>query len=107
MENTPVDQPVEIPKWDVALEALVMEEYDTIRRPLGLDDFRRLGQTHGIRFHDIMATIYQLEVHGKWRHQGVDGNQPATPSALEGLYVHGRLDEDTAEKYAVTWSPER
>ncbi len=107
MENTPVDKTLEIPKWDVALEALVTEEYNSIRRPLGLADFRRLGQTHGIRFHDIMATVYQLERHEKWRHQGLDGDQPASEASLEGLYVHERLDEDTAEKYAVTWAPRR
>jgi len=107
MEKKPVDKPVEIPKWDVALEALVTEEYNTLRRPLALDDFRRLGQAHGIRFHDIMATVYQLEVHGKWRHQGVDGDQAASEADLAGLYVHGRLDDDTAEKFSVTWAPIR
>ncbi len=107
MVNTPADKPVAIPKWDVALEALVTEEFNTVRRPLGLADFRRLGQTHGIRFHDIMATIYQLEIHEKWRHQGLDGDHPASEATLEGLYVHDRLDEDTAEKYSVTWAPKR
>jgi hypothetical protein len=107
MDKKPADKPVEIPKWDVALEALVRDEFKTLRRPLGLDDFRRLGQAHSIRFHDIMETIHQLELHGKWQHQGKNGDHPASAKDLDGLYVHGRLDEDTAEKYTVTWMPTR
>lgn len=101
-KNTPVD----VPKWDIALEALVNDEHRRLRRPLGLDDLRRLGQTHQIRFHDIMATMYQLEKHGKWAHQGRDDGDRATGgSDLDALYDHGRLDEDLAERFSVTWAP--
>lgn len=97
------DTPVDVPKWDPALEALAREAYQRLGHPLGIDDFRRLGKEYQIRFHDMMATIYQLEVHGKWQHQGHDG--AGNPVADDELYVHGRLDEKVAEKYAVVWSP--
>jgi len=105
MERHGKHTPISIPKWDIALEALVNDEYKRLGRPLTLEDFRRLGQVHQIRLHDIMATVHQLERHGKWRHEGRDGSgQPVADHALEGLYSHGRLDEDTAEKYAVAWA---
>lgn len=101
-KNTPVD----VPKWDIALEGLLNEEHRRLQRPMHLDDLRRIGQTHKIRVHDITATVYQLVRYGKWGHQGFDETgQPVTEDALEELYHHGRLDEDIAEKYAVAWAP--
>lgn len=100
------DTPADIPQWDVALEALIREEFKRRGRPLSLDDFRRLGKAHRIRVHDITATVYQLERHGKWYHQARDGaGRPVQALRLAGLYRHERLDEDTAEKFSVTWAP--
>jgi len=101
-KNTPVD----VPKWDIALEALISDEYRRLQRPLSIGDFRRLGQAHKIRFHDIMATVYQLVRYGKWRHEARDEQgRPVDEQALQGLYDHGRLDEDAAERLAVSWAP--
>lgn len=98
--------PVDVPNWDVALEALFKEEFRQLGRAMQLDDFRRLGQAHRIRVHDMMATMYQLERHGKWHHRGRDEAGRATDEPdLEALFQHGRLDEDTAEKFTVGWSP--
>ena len=40
--------PIYIPKWDVALEALIKEEQQKLGRALYLDDFRRLAQQYTI-----------------------------------------------------------
>lgn len=98
--------PIEVPKWDVALEAMVNEEHRRLGRSLTLSDLRRLGLENKVRLHDIMATIHQLERHGKWRHQGRDDQgRPMAAEALDALFVHGRLDEDLAERYGITWAP--
>ncbi len=100
MGRNPMDRPVEVPKWDVALEALITDEYRRLKRPLQVADFRRLAQAHKIRFHDIMETVQLLDRHGRWCHQGT-----AADGTVPGLYVHSRVDEDVAERGAVSWSP--
>lgn len=100
------DAPVDVPKWDIALEGLLNDEYRRLKRPMHLDDLRRVGQVHKIRSHDITATLCQLDRYGKWGHRGFDeAGRPMAEDAVEGLYQHGRLDEDVAEKYSVTWFP--
>jgi len=96
----------DIPKWDVALESLVKDEYAKLGKPLDLADFKRLGKEYSIRFDDMMHTLCQLVVNDEWSQQGTDeqGN-PVSADALDELFVYNRLDEKIAQKYNVCWQP--
>lgn len=96
----------EIPKWDVALEALIREEYRKLGRAVGIEDYRRLAAQYAIRFDDIMVTVFELTVHGEWEYLDAQGRaRPITREAVERLYVNGRLDADDVRAYSGGWRP--
>lgn len=98
----------EVPGWDVALEALIREECEMLGRSLALEDFQRLAHDYDFRTHDFLATVCQLVGSGRWVHRLPGGGSAAmSAEELERLYVYGRIDEDLAEKYGVTWEPRR
>ena len=96
----------DIPKWDVALAALVKEESTTLARGLQLEDFQRLAAQHAIRFDDIMATLFELVLHGKWRYEDPPGVKVIiTRDEVEKLYVGGRLAQADVNQYCGVWLP--
>lgn len=96
----------EIPAWDVALEALALEEYKKRNQPMSMDDFRNLGVEHSIRFDDIMATMCQLVMHDKWSCTGKDqAGNALTVDDMDGLFVYGRVEESIADKFSVCFEP--
>ncbi len=96
----------EIPKWDVALEAIAKEKYQQLGRPMDLADFKQLGHEYKVRFDDLMHSLCQLVKYEAWSQQGFDeqGNV-LSDDKLESLFVYNRLDEKIAEQYAVKWQP--
>lgn len=96
----------DIPKWDVALEAIAKDKYTNLGRPLELSDFKQLGHDYQVRFDDLMHSLCQLVKHNQWQQRGTDeqGNI-VSDDKLESLFVYDRLDEKVAEKYHVTWQP--
>ena len=85
-KDTTSEGPIPIPKWDVALEALIKEEHQKLNRPLNLDDFRRLAQQYTIRLDDIMATLFELCVHAQWQYWNSAGKpQEITRELLDEL----------------------
>jgi len=96
----------EVPVWDVALAALARDEYKNRGAPLGLEDFRRLAEHYGIRFDDIMATMFELVIQGEWRYQAPDGKgQAVTRDAVDRLYVNGRLHAKDLMDFSGEWRP--
>ncbi len=96
----------EIPRWDVALEALVREEYQHLGRPLSHGDFRRLASRYAIRFDDIMATLFELAMAGEWEYLQAGGERLAiTPELVAGLYTNARLDERDLKAFTGGWRP--
>jgi hypothetical protein len=95
----------EIPKWDVALEALLREEYQKRRTPLTVDDVQRLSAQYSIRFDDMMHTLFELTIHGLWRYMpapNVIGE--ITRAHMDALWAEGRLVPDHARKhYPGAW----
>lgn len=87
----------EIPHWDVALEALLREEYGKNRTPLTVDDVHRLSERFVIRFDDLMLTLFELTVRGRWRYMpsaGVIGE--ITREQMNALWADGRVDRERA-----------
>ncbi len=99
------DGPIQVPKWDVALEALVKEEQHKLRRPLTLDDFRRLAQQYTIRLDDIMVTLFELCIHGRWQYQNTSGdNRRISRELLNELTAGGRLKDEDLRAFSGGWS---
>lgn len=96
----------EVPVWDVALAALARDEYRDKGAPLRLDDFRRLAEHYGIRFDDIMATMFELVIHGEWSYQAPNGRtQAITREGVDRLYVNGRLHAKDLANFSGEWRP--
>ncbi len=98
----------EIPKWDVALEALTREECQHLGRPINQLDVRRLARQYAIRFDDIMITLFELVIHGKWVYLDERGCPlEITQDMLNDLYVNGRLEERDLTDFSGSWQPAR
>jgi len=96
----------EVPKWDVALEALTKEEAEKLGRGLRIAEFQRLAAEHAIRFDDIMVTMFELVINKEWRYEQPDGvDQPISRDEVEKLYVGGRLKEADVNEYTGLWTP--
>ena len=96
----------EIPKWDVALEALISEEYKKSGTGLNIDTYIDLAKQHGIRFDDIIFTLFELCYAGQWKYVDEQGHQqPITKESVAELFVGGRIKEEDMRGYTGLWSP--
>jgi len=100
------EEDIEIPKWDVALEALIQEEYIKLGRALNVDDFHELSMEYSIRFDDMMETVFALTLEGKWTYRDAKGREKEiTQEMIDKLYVNARLHEDDVRGFTGGWSP--
>ena len=99
------EEPIAVPKWDVALEALIKEEYGKQGRLLTLDDYRRLAQQYTIRLDDIMVTLFELCIQGKWEYQESDHPRKITRQLLQRLTAGGRLNDEDLKTFTGGWRP--
>lgn len=96
----------EVPKWDIALAALVTEEVQKLGHGLRIAEFKRLADDHSIRFDDIMVTMFELVINKEWRYEYPDGVvKPITRDEVEKLYVGGRLVDADVNEYVGLWLP--
>ena len=96
----------EVPKWDIALAALVNEEAEKLGKGLRIAEFKRLAEEHAIRFDDIMVTMFELVINKEWRYEHPDGvEQAISRDEVEKLYVAGRLAEADVNTYVGLWMP--
>lgn len=95
----------EIPQWDVALEALLREEYSKRRTPLTVKDVHALSVQYEIRFDDMMRTLFELTVQGRWRYLPTPTTlAEVTRADMDALWSEGRLTfERAAEAYSGGW----
>lgn len=104
--NKSIDEPIAVPRWDVALEALVREEYQKEGEPLMVADLRRLAMEYAIRFDDIVVTLFELCMHGEWQYRDRDGNiDEMTRERYEELISAGRLKDQDLQRFDGGWSP--
>lgn len=101
-----LDEPVAVPKWDVALEALVREEYEKKGEPLTVADLRRLAMEYAIRFDDIVVTMFELCLNAEWQYRDHDGNiDEMTRERYDELTSAGRLKDQDMQRFDGGWSP--
>ncbi|MGE0371286.1 MAG: hypothetical protein AB7Q01_05270 [Gammaproteobacteria bacterium] len=104
--NVSTDFNEAVPQWDVAIEALVREEFQKLRRSLTVEDFQRLAQQYAIRFDDMMATAFELVFRGKWIYLDEQGSaRRLTREEIDGLSVGGRLQRNDVDKFTGGWRP--
>jgi hypothetical protein len=104
VNETPSGEPIQIPKWDVALESLLKEEYLKLGRPLYLRDFQRLAQHYAIRLDDIMVTLFELCIHGLWDYRDSENSsQEITRELLENMTAGGRLKDEDLKNFSGGW----
>jgi len=95
----------EQPKWDVALESLLNEEFAKKGTPIGLEDLQRLAVLHAIRFDDILDTLLEMCIDGAWFYQDQQGNHQAiTRDIYDKLFRVGRTKQEDLEPYTGGWS---
>ena len=95
-----------IPKWDVALEALVTEEFSERGVEMRIADFQRLAREYDIRFDDIIDTLFRMCIEGAWGYRNGDGQERLiTQQDYEQLFVNGRTREKDMEEYDGGWFP--
>ncbi len=100
--STEFNEPV--PDWDVALEALILEEHRKLGRPLGLGDFKRLSHEYAIRFDDMMATLFELVVQGRWAYRDEHGAPVAIGrEQYEQLKRNGRVEIADVRDFTGNW----
>ncbi len=95
-----------IPKWDVALEALVTEEYGERGMEMSVADFQRLAREYDIRFDDIMETVFRMCIEGVWGYRDGDGQVRAiSQEDYDRLFIKGRTREKDMQEYTGGWFP--
>jgi len=106
MYEIDTEEDIEIPKWDVALEALIEEEFIKHGHVLKVDDFHQLSVEYSIRFDDIMETVFALTLEGRWIYQDEKGEeQEITQATVDSLYINARLHEDDVRGFKGGWKP--
>jgi len=95
-----------IPKWDVALEALLAEEFDERGMEMRITDFQRLAREYGIRFDDIIDTLFRMCIEGAWGYRDASGRERIiTQEDYDRLFVKGRTREKDMAEYDGSWFP--
>ncbi|MEW5757171.1 MAG: hypothetical protein AB1810_12800 [Pseudomonadota bacterium] len=104
--NESTENPMDVPKWDIALEALLVEEFHKKETPVTLDDMRRLATLHAIRFDDIIDSLLVMCLEGVWKYTDEAGRvQPISAEDVERLFASGRVDHADLAAYTGGWSP--
>ena len=92
------------PKWDVALEALLNEEFARLKLPLAVDDLQRLAVLHSIRFDDLLDTMMLMCIHGGWNYQNAQGEaQSISEDDYDELFESGRTTDEGVAHYSGGW----
>ncbi len=92
------------PKWDVALEALLNEEFENSQASLVIDDLQRLAVLHSIRFDDILDTLMIMCIHGVWSYKNAQGAELSiTQDAYDDLFESGRTTDKGVASYDGSW----
>ena len=92
------------PKWDVALEALLNEEYGKQQVALEIEDLQRLAVLHSIRFDDILDTLMIMCVNNAWQYKTAQGEvQAVTQDDYDTLFENGRTTDEGVAHYDGSW----
>jgi len=103
MSSKSVPENIDVPEWDVALEALMVEE---CRKNdfLDLDQIQTLAETYQIRFDDIMVTLFELVIHKQWAYYNLEGEKvDICRNDVNKLYRNGRIHIEDLDYFEGQW----
>lgn len=96
----------DVPDWDVALEALLSEECGKRGQDLSLNDLRLIAGNNGIRLDDILDTLCQLTLNGRWDYQGASPeNAGYDEKFCKLLKANHRLNDEQLKRFDGLWRP--
>jgi len=96
----------EIPKWDVALEALLRETCEHKGKPLDVRDIHRLSQQYMIRFDDLMITLLELVALEFWQYRDEGGvARTLSRDDVDRIRGEGRFDVQDIDRLTGWWQP--
>lgn len=103
MSNMNSTENIDVPEWDVALEALMVEE---CRKDefLDLDQIQKLAEDYQIRFDDIMMTLFELVIQKLWAYYNSAGEQvELCRNDINKLYRNGRIHIEDLDYFDGQW----
>lgn len=102
------EEKIAIPKWDVALEALLTEEYGKKGDELKIEDLLRIGKKNNIRFDDMIVTLFEMCIDDLWRYFDANSNEHRfTREEVNKLYRNGRINPTDVRHLDGGFSPGR
>jgi len=92
--------------WDVALQALLNEQFQARGEALDLVALQAMSDQHSIRLDDILDTLCKLTRHGEWCYLGRDG-EAADPDGdmCRLLQANHRLNALQLDRLRGRWQP--
>jgi hypothetical protein len=92
--------------WDVALAALLTEQYQQQGRALDLSQLHALSDRYTIRLDDLLDTLCKLTAHGEWDYLDRDGNvRPPDADMCRLLHANHRLNPVQLDRLRGRWRP--
>ena len=92
--------------WDVALEALLNEQYQQHGRALDMPLLHALGERYTIRLDDLLDTLCKLTAHGAWHYLDRDGQVlPPDGDMCRLLHANHRLNAVQLDRLRGRWQP--
>lgn len=96
----------DMPKWDVALEALLTEQQVKRAVPLTQEALKDIAREYGIRFDDIIDTLFIMCAEQRWQYHEASGQiKPIARAEIDALFAYGRLREEDMQQYDGSWQP--
>lgn len=93
-------------QWDVALEALLNEQYLAAGEALNLQALTRLSDQHTIRLDDILDTLCKLTGAGLWQYASEKGDAGDPDNDMcRLLKANHRLNELQLDRLRGHWQP--
>ena len=92
-----------VPEWDVALEALLLDECRK-NEFLDLDQIQTLAADYQIRFDDIMVTLFELVIQNFWGYYNLSGEKvEICRNDVNKLYKNGRIHIEDLDYFDGQW----
>ncbi|VAW75704.1 hypothetical protein MNBD_GAMMA12-1556 [hydrothermal vent metagenome] len=103
MSSYYANENIDVPEWDVALEALLVEECRK-NEFLDLDQIQTMAAAYQIRFDDIMITLFELILHKHWAYYNDEGVMVGIcRNDVNKLYKNGRIHIEDLDYFDGQW----
>ncbi len=96
----------DMPLWDVAIEGMVVEDYNKKNLPLALSNFNDLAKEYDFRLDDIMETVFLMVMHGAWQYRaGSEDYRKLDRETLLEYCTKKRISDEELAAFGGVWLP--